>query len=70
MRAQPAGKYEAVLFSDVRDVVFAGDPFAHMTRNAQGGLQNAFYAFLEAKPRTIAECGWNKGWVQVDVWMH
>ena len=65
VRAQPADKYGAVLFSDVRDAVFAGDPFAHMTRTQSGHLQNAFYAFLEAKPRTIAECGWNKGWVQV-----
>ena len=27
-------------------------------------LSPAFYAFLEAKPRTIAECGWNSGWVK------
>ena len=27
-------------------------------------LSPAFYAFLEAKPRTIAECGWNAGWVK------
>ena len=34
------------------------DPFSFTA--GQGGL----FAFLEAKPRTIAECGWNSGWVK------
>lgn len=50
--------YDNVLFIDVRDSVFQRDPFAHL-EGAPG-----FYAFLEAKPRTIAECGWNAGWVR------
>lgn len=64
--AAVAANYEAVLFSDVRDVVFAADPFAHMAREGaeNSALVPAFYAFLEAKPRTIAECGWNAGWVR------
>ena len=66
--AAAAAGYEAVLFADVRDVIFAADPFAPMARvgagAGAGALAPAFYAFLEAKPRTIAECGWNAGWVR------
>lgn len=50
--------YDNVLFIDVRDSVFQSDPFAPIA--GKPGL----YAFLEAKPRTIAECGWNSGWVR------
>jgi hypothetical protein len=50
--------YESVLFIDVRDSVFQRDPFAEIAG------QPGFYAFMEAKPRTIAECGWNAGWVR------
>ena len=66
--AAAARGYEAVLFADVRDVVFAADPFAPMASAGAGAagqaLAPAFYAFLEARPRTIAECGWNAGWVR------
>ena len=64
--AAAARGYEAVLFADVRDVVFAADPFARMAARdgGGGGPLPGFYAFLEAAPRTIAECGWNAGWVR------
>ena len=35
------------------------DPFSFTEGKGTG-----VYAFLEAKPRTIAQCGWNSGWVK------
>lgn len=80
MRSLPAAQqYASVLFTDVRDAVFQGDPFAAAATaaaSAPGGAaagagagaphpqHPVFMAFLEAKPRTIAECGWNAGWVR------
>ena len=58
MKAQSPGAYDNVLFIDVRDSVFQRDPFAEIEGKP------GFYAFLEAKPKTIAECGWNAGWVR------
>lgn len=51
--------YEAVLFADVRDTIFQRSPFEHVHAAAPG-----FYAFSEAKPRTIVServarrCAW------------
>jgi hypothetical protein len=65
MRSLPAGQaYDGVFFTDVRDTVFQGDPFAALAADLDAGGGEAMYAFLEAKPRTIAECGWNAGWVR------
>jgi len=52
-----APPYDAVFFCDARDTVFQSDIFSRAS--ARG-----FYAFQEQRPRTIAECGWNSGWVQ------
>mgnify|MGYP001055043167 CR=1 FL=1 len=52
--------YDRLWFVDVRDTVFQRDPFAIM--DAPG-----FYAFQEKAQTTIAECGWNGGWVR-DCW--
>jgi hypothetical protein len=57
----PAGQapeYDAVMFVDTRDTVFQGDIFERMV-DGEG-----LYVFQEQKPRTIAECGWNSGWVK------
>jgi hypothetical protein len=51
-------RYTSVLLIDVRDSVFQTNPFEPMASVGKG-----FYAFQEAKPRTIAECGWNSKWV-------
>jgi len=57
LRALPADqRYNAVMFCDTRDTVFQSDPFAMVT-------QDAFYATLENKPKTIRQCGWNRKWV-------
>jgi len=52
----------AVLFSDVRDTVFQTDFFAALQGAEGGGV--GFYAFQEQRPGTIAQCGWNSGWVK------
>ncbi len=54
--------YDLLLFSDVRDVVFQRDIFAAMQRAEGNG--HGFYAFQEQRPATIAQCGWNSGWVR------
>ena len=54
-----ADRPDNLLFIDVRDSVFQSDPFAPIEGEPPG-----FYAFLEAKPRTIRECDWNAGWVK------
>ena len=55
----------ALMFADVRDTVFQRDPFvdlwAHVGRE---GLTDAFFAFQEAAPRTLSQCGWNRGWIK------
>ena len=48
------------MFSDVRDTVFQDNIFKHIDYINKPG----FYAFLEQKPTTIAQCGWNSGWVK------
>lgn len=45
--------YDLVMAMDVRDSIFQGDPFA-----PTGGTRG-FWAFQEARPRTVRECGWN-----------
>uniref|UniRef100_A0A6T8PIA8 Nucleotide-diphospho-sugar transferase domain-containing protein n=1 Tax=Hemiselmis andersenii TaxID=464988 RepID=A0A6T8PIA8_HEMAN len=58
-------QYDAVLFTDVRDVAFQGDPFAIMT----GQNKSSLFVFREASPArrgedgTIATEQRNKGWV-------
>jgi hypothetical protein len=54
--------FSHVFFSDVRDTVFQGDLFEAL-REAPGG-GSGFYAFQEQRPGTIAQCGWNSGWVK------
>ena len=49
----------AVFLTDVRDTVFQGNPFTHTDDRS-----SVFYAFQEARPGTIAACGWNSGWVK------
>jgi hypothetical protein len=57
--------YHAVLFTDVRDVVFQGDPFTTM----RGSNSTALFVFREASPARRGEDGTigteqrNKGWV-------
>ena len=51
-------RYGQVMALDVRDSIFQGDPFAPT------GGGPGFWAFQEAKPRTVRECGWNSGWVK------
>lgn len=57
--------YHAVLFTDVRDVVFQGDPFSIM----RGSNSTALFVFREASPARRGEDGTigteqrNKGWV-------
>jgi hypothetical protein len=63
MATNAANKYGGVFFTDVRDAVFQSNLFAHMHDEGDDGLEESFYAFQEARPRTIAECGWNSGWV-------
>ena len=58
----PEQQYDLVMFSDSRDAVFQGDIFARIEQRHDTGA-NVFYATLEAKPRTIRECGWNRKWV-------
>ncbi len=49
--------YDKLMFADVRDTIFQRDPFSIIDKPG-------FYAFQEAVPTTIRQCGWNKGWVQ------
>ena len=59
--AQP---YEGVMFTDSRDTVFQGNPFTAMQAALGGSAGRGFFAFQEAKPTTIGQCGWNSGWVK------
>lgn len=52
----------SVFFADVRDTIFQGDVFAVAAETPSAG--RAFYAFQEQRPMTIAQCGWNSGWVK------
>ncbi len=54
--------FSDVFFSDVRDTVFQGDLFAALREGPTGGV--GFFAFQEQRPGTIAQCGWNSGWVK------
>lgn len=57
----------AVMFADVRDTVFQRDPFVDMWAHLSGSgaaSTGGFFAFQEAAPKTIAQCGWNRGWVK------
>ena len=57
LRALPESeRYDAVMFCDTRDAVFQSDPFVHVK-------EDAFYATLEQRPKTIQQCGWNRKWV-------
>jgi hypothetical protein len=56
-RAPP---YEQVMFVDVRDTVWQADVFARARRAGRG---EGVTVFMEQRPRTIAECGWNSKWV-------
>ena len=59
MEAQPSGEYARVFFTDVRDTVFQRNIFDEIPDGATEG----FVAFLEHRPLTIAECGWNSKWI-------
>ncbi len=59
MEAQPRGAYARVFFTDVRDTVFQRDIFEVIPE----GTAEEFVAFLEHRPLTIAECGWNSKWI-------
>jgi len=50
--------YKSVMFVDVRDTVWQDDVFARRETVGEGLI-----AFLEQRPRTIRECGWNSKWV-------
>jgi hypothetical protein len=52
----PAGRFTNVMFVDTRDTVFQRDPFSFLSGPG-------FYAFVEAGPKRIASCTWNRGWV-------
>jgi hypothetical protein len=71
-----ASQLGPVFFSDVRDTVFQGDFFGALEKaqkdagveesgaaNGSGG-GGGFFAFQEQRPGTIAQCGWNSGWVK------
>lgn len=49
-------QYDVVMFCDTRDAIFQSDPFVAVT-------EDAFYATLEQRPKTIMQCGWNRKWV-------
>jgi hypothetical protein len=59
-----------VFFSDVRDTLFQGDFFSALEKAQKeagvGGEEEGggFFAFQEQRPGTIAQCGWNSGWVK------
>lgn len=42
----------------------AKEDAASAAARSPGEVARGFYAFLEARPRTVAECGWNAGWVR------
>ena len=48
------------MFVDVRDTVWQADVFARARRAGRG---EGVTVFMEQRPRTIAECGWNSKWV-------
>jgi len=58
--ARAAPPYEQVMFVDVRDTVWQADVFARARRDGRG---EGVTVFMEQRPRTIAECGWNSKWV-------
>lgn len=45
-----------VLLADTRDTMFQTDPFA--------AFGEGFFAFHGVESRTIAQCGWNGGWIR------
>jgi len=51
--------YRGVLFADVRDTAFQGDPFSNILKE-----DHVFYGFHGVESRTIGECGWNGGWIR------
>jgi hypothetical protein len=53
-------KYSKVLLIDVRDSYFQSDPFKIIPASAK----DAFYVFKGVESTTIADCGWNGGWVR------
>ena len=53
-------KYSKVLLIDVRDSYFQSDPF----KMIPVGVENAFYVFKGVESVSIANCGWNGGWVR------
>jgi hypothetical protein len=55
--------YTSVLFTDVRDVYFQDHVFRRM-HAAPHAAQAGLVAFLEARPRVVAECAWNAKWVR------
>ncbi len=57
----PKRGYEGILFADVRDTAFQGDPFEIL------GAGKGFYASsedLDSPKKDIAGCGWNSGWIK------
>jgi hypothetical protein len=60
-REGEGGGGASVFFADVRDTIFQTDIFAVASKS---GLSSGFVAFQENKPTTIAQCGWNSGWVK------
>lgn len=53
-------KYSKVLLIDVRDSYFQSDPFKIIPTSTK----EAFYVFKGVESITIANCGWNGGWVR------
>eukprot|EP00771_Trimastix_marina_P001526 gnl/Trimastix_PCT/2605.p1 GENE.gnl/Trimastix_PCT/2605~~gnl/Trimastix_PCT/2605.p1 ORF type:complete len:356 (+),score=22.02 gnl/Trimastix_PCT/2605:57-1124(+) len=56
-KSSPSNNHpQRVLLLDARDCVFQMNPFEYLN-------EDAFYAFLERRGRSISQCGWNRGWV-------
>jgi hypothetical protein len=53
------GKYGRVWMVDARDTFFQADPFLILSNGSHG-----FYVFHGVESMTIAQCGWNGGWVK------
>jgi hypothetical protein len=52
-------RYKRVWMVDVRDTFFQADPFVMLPPD-----QSMFYVFKGVESKTIANCGWNGGWVK------
>jgi hypothetical protein len=51
--------YDKIMFTDVRDVAFAGDPFLSLPANKSFVFQEA-----TGMGTIINTCGWNSGWIK------